>query len=338
MTSGNRRLLRHVQAFFQEYLSAHRGLSPNTIFAYRDTLKLYLGFLVQHLRKRITALGPGDLDVDGVLAFLEHVERERNNKAITRNLRLSALRTFFEYMSAQDPLHAGQYQKIVVLPNKRATRPLIEYLDVREVRSILDSINRKEAPGRRDYALLSFLYNTGARVQEACDARVGDVRLDAPPLVHVTGKGGKTRVVPLWSETADLLRGHMIELGIANELRAHLFTNARGGQLTRFGACYILKKRVVEASQGCPSLAARKISPHTIRHTTAMHLLQSGVDLFVIQSWLGHVNLSTTHAYVEIDLEMKRKALSACAPACSNSGLQEIIDKNKDIISWLNSL
>lgn len=338
MTSGNRQLLHYVQVFFQEHLSAHRGLSPNTIFAYRDTLKLYLGFLAQHQRKRITALEPGNLDVDGVLAFLEHGERERNNKTITRNLRLSALRTFFEYMSAQDPLHAGQYQKIVAIPTKKATRSLIEYLDVREVRAILDGISRKDALGRRDYALLSFLYNTGARVQEACDVRVGDVRLDALPLAHVTGKGGKTRVVPLWLETADLLRRHMIELGIMNEPQACLFPNARGAPLTRFGVCYILKKRVADASLVCPSLAVRKISPHTIRHTTAMHLLQSGVDLFVIQSWLGHVNLSTTHAYVEIDLEMKRKALSTCAPACSNSGLQEVIDKNRDVISWLDSL
>jgi len=331
-------LSHHVQAFFQEYLSAQRGLSPNTVFAYRDTMKLYLSFLAGHLGKRVTALSPDDLHVDTVIAFLEHIERTLDNKTATRNLRLSALRTFFEYLSAQDPLHSDQYRKIVAIPAKQAPKPLIQYLEVHEVKAILDAIDRKKAAGRRDYALLSFLYNTGARVQEACDIRVGDVRLDPLFSATITGKGGKTRIVPLWPETAELLKDYMEERGIINEPSTRIFVNVRGEPLTRFGIHHIFKTRTARASQRCPSLSGRKISPHVIRHTTAMHLLQSGVDLFIIQSWLGHVNLSTTHGYVEIDLEMKRKALSACAPMGGKGRLKTFISDNRDVISWLDSL
>lgn len=186
---------------------------------------------------------------------------------------------------------------------------------------------------------MSFLYNTGARVQEACDIHVGDVHLEQPFSACITGKGRKTRIVPLWAETAELLKDYTYERRIIDESSARVFVNARGEPLTRFGINYIFKTRTAKASQYCPSLSGRNISPHVIRHTTAMHLLQSGVDLFVIQSWLGHVNLSTTHGYVEIDLEMKHKALSACAPMDgTDDQLRTLINKNKDVISWLESL
>lgn len=331
-------LLHHVQAFFQEFLSAQRGLSPNTVFAYRDTMKLYLSFLARYLGRRVTAISPDDLRVDTVLAFLEHIERERGNKTVTRNLRLSALRTFFEYMSAQDPLRSEQYRKIVAIPAKQAPKPSIQYLEVHEMKAILDATDREKVSGRRDYALLFFLYNTGARVQELCDISVGDLRLDPSFSVSITGKGKKNRVVPLWPDTADILKDYMGERGITHDRSARLFVNARGDPITRFGVHYILKMAADRASKHCGSIASRKISPHVIRHTTAMHLLQSGVDLFVIQSWLGHINLSTTHGYIEIDLEMKRKALSACAPVGGKGRLKTFINNNSDVICWLDSL
>jgi site-specific recombinase XerD len=185
---------------------------------------------------------------------------------------------------------------------------------------------------------LSLLYNTGARAQEMCDLRVGDVRLESPPLVIITGKGRKKRAVPLWPDTAALLKTYMAERGLGGDPAQALFANARGGPLSRFGLRHIVSNRTSAAAGRCPSLAKKSVSPHTFRHTTAMHMLQSGVDLSVIKSWLGHVKLSTTHAYVEIDLEMKRKALSACAAIGSPESLRKFVDQNADVISWLESL
>ncbi len=213
----------------------------------------------------------------------------------------------------------------------------MEYLDVNEVKAVIDCINRNEASGRRDYVLLNFLYNTGARVQEACDLREEHVHFEPPPLVTITGKGQKTRQVPLWPETATLLKSYMAERLPSGDAE-NVFLNFRGYPLTRFGVRHIIRTRIAAAAEHCPSLKKKKVGPHTWRHTTAMHLLQSGVDLTVIKNWLGHVNLDTTHTYVEIDLEMKRKALSSCAPACKGNELKRLIKRNSDIICWLESL
>ncbi|MEW6586928.1 MAG: site-specific integrase [Nitrospirota bacterium] len=324
--------------FFQDYLRAHRGLSSNTVFAYRDAIKLYLIFLSKHARSHITKLSLDNLNVETVLAFLSDVEKTRRCTVTTRNLRLSALRTFFGYLVTQDTLHASQYQRVVSIPIKRSSHRMMEYLEVGEVRAIMDCIDRSEAIGRRDYALLNFLYNTGARVQEACDLCIEHVWFDSPPLVIITGKGRKTRQVPLWPETAKLLKSYIAERNASQNTLNNIFLNARGQPLTRFGIRYILQTRIAAATKHCPSLSKKKVSPHTFRHTTAMHLLQSGVELTVIKNWLGHVNLETTHAYVEIDLDMKRKALSSCAPACKIENLRHLIKRNDDIISWLESL
>jgi site-specific recombinase XerD len=232
----------------------------------------------------------------------------------------------------------GQYQKIISIPLKRAGKPLMGYLEVKEVKSILDAIDRETASGQRDYVLLKFLYNTGARVQEACDLSVSAFQLQEPYWVIITGKGRKMRLVPLWPETASLLKTYLTNRAILDKPDAKVFVNSRGESLTRFGIRYIIQTRITRAASQCPSLAAKKISPHTFRHTTAMHLLQSGVDLTVIKSWLGHVDLSTTHIYVEIDLEMKRKALSLCHPAEKSKELQQLIKQNHDVISWLKSV
>lgn len=328
-----------VQAFFQDYLAGQRGLSPNTILAYRDALKLFLAFLARSSGKPTAQLRLEDLKAERVLAFLEHVEQKRNNCTATRNLRLAALRTFFQYMISEDTVRSGQYQKIVAIPVKRNPRPVMGYLDIAEVQAILDSIDRSSAAGSRDYALFTFLYNTGARVQEAVDATVGAVRFSTPPIVTLTGKGSKSRIVPLWQTTATTLLGHLKQRGIEKQHDAHLFVNARGQPLTRFGVRHILRTRIASVATKRISLAGRRISPHSFRHSTAMHLLQSGVDLTVIQRWLGHVQLATTHAYVEIDLEMKRKALAACTPPVdADTGLRKILDRNRDVITWLERL
>lgn len=336
--NGSKLLTHYVQKFFQDYLKAHRGLSSNTILEYRDGVKLLLAFLSKHIQKHITKLSLDDLTAENVLSFLNDVEKTRHCSVATRNLRLSALRTFFGYLVTQDTFHAGQYQRVVSIPLKQSSHRMMEYLEVKEVKAVIDCIDRHEATGRRDYALLNFLYNTGARVQEACDLRIENIHFEPPPLVTITGKGRKTRQVPLWPETAALLKSYIAEHGSSKDPLNNVFLNARGQSLTRFGIRYIIGSRIAAAVEHCPSLSKKKVGPHTFRHTTAMHLLQSGVDLTVIKNWLGHVNLETTHTYVEIDLEMKRKALSSCAPVCKIENLQHLINQNNDIICWLESL
>lgn len=335
--NGPKELTHYVQKFFQDYLKAHRGLSSNTILGYRDAIKLFLSFLSKHTRSHTARLQLDDLSAKNVLSFLNDVEKTRQCSVATRNLRLSALRTFFGYLVTQDTLHAGQYQRVISIPIKQSSRRMMGYLEVREVKAVIDCIDQNRATGRRDYALLNFLYNTGARVQEACDLRIENIHLEPLPLVTITGKGRKTRQVPLWPETANLLKSYIAECGPSINPQNRVFLNARGQSLTRFGIRYIIRSRIAAAMKHCLSLARKKVGPHTFRHTTAMHLLQSGVDLTVIKNWLGHVNLDTTHAYVEIDLEMKRKALSSCAPVCSKN-LQYLIKQNNNIISWLESL
>lgn len=332
-------LLPLVQGFFQEYLAGQRGVSNNTVLAYRDALKLFLSFLVASTGKQATRLQLDDLQAEQVLAFLDDTEQKRKNRTATRNLRLTALRTFFHYLISEDTIRSGQYQKVVAIPLKRAPRSMMGYLDVSEVQAILGSIGRSSRSGRRDYAMFSFLYNTGARVQEAIDVKVGAIRFASPPIVTITGKGSKTRIVPLWQSTATLLLEHIKERGVDKQSDSRLFVNARGEPLTRFGVRHILRKRLAAATSTCTTIAGKRVSPHTVRHSTAMHLLQSGVDLTVIQRWLGHVQLATTHGYVEIDLEIKRKALAACAPPGEPAdGLQRLMDSNQDVIRWLESL
>lgn len=332
------KLLQYIQQFFQDYLAAHRGLSPNTIMAYRDALKLFLGFVAQWKNKSTTKLTLDDLTADVVLTFLKDIENTRNNSIGTRNLRLAALRTFFTYLSAQDPFRVGQYQRIIAIQSKRTSKHMVEYLEVHEVKAILNTIDQQTPSGERDYVMLNLLYNTGARVQEICDLRINSLRLGTPSLVTITGKGGKTRQVPLWSETVKLLENYLARRNLLNNPPAHLFLNSRGEPLGRFGIRHIIQKRVAAAISICPSLVNKKISPHMFRHTTAMHLLQAGVDLTVIKTWLGHVNLSTTHSYIEIDLEMKRKALAACGSVVESHNLKQLIRKNEDVIAWLETL
>lgn len=328
----NKQLLHDVQKFFQEYLRAHRGMSPNTVFAYRDVIKLFLLFLMKHTGRKAARLALDHLDADAVLAFLDDIEAQGRSVA-TRNLRLSALRTFFGYLAVQDPLRAAQYQRVIAIPQKQWSRPLMGYLEAQEVNAMLESIDQAKPLGKRDYTLISLLYNTGARVQEICDLK-GEAVMQSPPLVVVTGKGKKTRQVPLWPETASLLADYLK----GRDPREKVFLNARGVPLTRLGIYDLIKRRAKAAAGRCPSLAKKKVSPHTFRHATAMCLLRSGAELNVIKSWLGHVHVATTHAYIEIDLEMKRKALAQCTPPTDGTKFSKLIRKNEDIIRWLDSL
>jgi len=331
-------LFRYVQNFFQDHLGARRGLSPNTILAYRDTLKLCLKSIADQYTKSTTALSLDDLNAKAILSFLDHIESGRKNNAVTRNQRLAGLRTFFRYLAGEDPSRAGQYQAVTMIPLKRAPKPMMEYLDIGEVDAILKCIDRTSALGRRDYLLLSLLYNTGARVQEIVDLRVDSLRLAAPAVVTIIGKGRKKRAVPLWEETTELLRQHIAENKLDLKPESPLFENRHREPLGRFGVRHMIRARIRASWKSCPTLAQKRISPHTFRHTTAMHLLQAGVDLATIQSWLGHVDISTTHEYVEIDMEMKRKALSKCGPISTPDELRKVAARHQDVISWLEKM
>ena len=333
------KLMLFTQAFFQEYLVVHRGLSQNTIMAYRDALKLFFSIESTRQDKFSINLTLEDLNAESVLVFLSQIENDRKNSIVTRNLRLAALKTFCLYLSTKDILRISEYQKIMAIPLKRAPRKVVDYLEVNEIKLILESIDRTEFNGQRDYVLLNLLYNTGARVQEICDLKVNSISFGHVPVITIVGKGKKTRHVPIWPETAKLLQNYLEVAQLVNRPdNTNLFSNSQGGPLGRHGVRYIIKQRCSAAENSCQSLKKKNIGPHTFRHTTAMHFLQAGVDLSIIKSWLGHVNLATTHGYVEIDMEMKRKALAACSSVNKSSSLKKLLDKNKDILLWLDSI
>lgn len=294
-----------LQRFFAEHLLTQRRVSPQTIAAYRDTFRLLLRFLSGHLRCSVDQLSLTAISAENVLAFLDHLESERGNTIRTRNARLAAVRSFVRFVLAQvGPEFLPTGQRVLAVPMKRFNRPLLGCLSREEVRAILDALDGVSWNSRRDRLFFTLMYNTGARVSELTTLRLADLMGDA---VRLHGKGRKDRAVPLWSQTRRLLR-HWIR---ANRLQPeqYLFTNRYGTPLTRAGANFRLRVAVRRALAVCPSLAQRRISPHTLRHTTAFHLLQSGVALEVIALWLGHESPVTTHNYIEADLKMKADVL-----------------------------
>jgi site-specific recombinase XerD len=299
----------HLQYFLMDYLPRQRNASPHTVHAYRDSLKLLLIHVADVRKTNVADLSLEHIDRDVVLSFLEAIEKKRGNGPTTRNLRLTAIRSFFRAVAQDAPEHIQQAQRLLSIPQKRTTTRVLDYLTVPEVEAILKQPSPRTWAGRRDNALLRFLYNTGARVQEALNVCAKDIRVEQPSHVLILGKGRKERLCPLWPQTVDAVQRTLRDRGDDGDGAARLFTNRQGVPLTRYGVRYILAKYVLLASHGCPSLRGKNIHPHTTRHTTAMHLLQSGVDLNTIRCWLGHVDLATTNRYVEVDLEMKRRAL-----------------------------
>jgi integrase/recombinase XerD len=297
-----------VQGFFCQRLIQQQNASTRTVSSYRDTFRLLLGFLEHQRKKPPVAVTLADLDAPTVASFLDHLEKTRHNGIRTRNARFAAIRSFLKYAASQDPESLPIVQRVLALPMKPFARPALTFLSRDEVAALLKAPDGSTWSGRRDRVLFALLYNTGARVSEAITLRRVDVSLDGSRSVQLTGKGRKQRTVPLWKNTVDRLRDWMALLSPAQETL--LFTNRGGGQLSRSG----VEKRLVEAIQvataDCPTLQGKRISPHTLRHTTAMHLLQSGVDITVIALWLGHESTETTHQYVEANLAMKEEALS----------------------------
>jgi len=331
-------IARFVQRFFQNYLAAQRGLSPNTILSYRDSLKLFLLFVSQRVEKTVDKLTLEDFDENLAVAFLDDLEKSRGNSIQTRNNRLQALRSFFRYVATQEPTFLESCRQICTIPNKRTEHTTVEYLEDKEVTAVLDSVDLDSPNGLRDYALLMFLYNTGARVQEVVDLEIHDLRLETPYQVKLTGKGRKQRACPLWPETVTAVQNYLNNRQPDASEVSSVFLNANAKPITRFGIRYIVRRCAATASQVCSSMKSKKISPHTFRHTTAMHMLQSGNDISTIKAWLGHADINTTHGYVEIDMNMKRKALEACqAPKVKTAKHLPKWEK-PGVLAWLDQL
>lgn len=329
---------RLVQGFFQQYLAAQRGLSPNTILSYRDALKLFLCFASQRLGKPVEKLILEDLDEKLALDFLEDLQASRSNCASSRNSRLAALRSFFRYVASQEPLALARCQRICAIPIKRTEHKTIEYLEDNETGAVLESVDRNSRKGIRDYALLLLLYNTGARVQEIVDLNIADLRLQTPFQVKLTGKGKKERLCPLWPESVAAIESYFSLWHPDASKESPVFVNSLGRRITRFGIRYLVRQHAARTAPVCPSVKSKKVSPHTFRHTTAMHLLQSGNDISVVKSWLGHVDVNTTHGYVEIDMKMKRKALEACEPPLVKTAKGRPEWMKPSILQWLDQL
>jgi integrase/recombinase XerD len=296
-----------VQDFFLRRLVARRGASARTVESYRDAFELLLGFAEQHTGKSPSALNLADLDAPLVLDFLDHLETERGNSARTRNARLAAIHSFMRYAALRDPASLPVTARVLAIPAKRFDRPVLGYLSREQITAILAAPDRRTWTGRRDQVLLATACNTGARVSELTALRVRDVLLDRQTAVHLHGKGRKQRVIPLWKTTAAQLRAWLDQ--IDSSPGAPVFPNQAGAPLTRSGIRDRLDRAVAAAAQTCPSLRGQHITPHTLRHSTAMHLLQSGTDLAVIALWLGHESPATTHQYLEADLAAKEAVL-----------------------------
>jgi site-specific recombinase XerD len=325
-----------IQAFFRRYLIAIRGVSPHTLHAYRDAIRGLLKFAAARHQCSVVELALEHIRRNTVLEFLDHLELQRGNAAVTRNARLAAIHSLYRFMAAEDPAALCVCQQVVAIPSKRTPARPVTCLPRTDVEHLLTTIDRSSALGRRDVALLHFLYNTGARAQETVDVRLPAVRFDIPAQVRLFGKGRKERLCPLWPETIELLRAMLKDRNVRLEDDVPLFLNAAGRRLTRFGLRHIVQTRVAAASTSRPTLAKTRISPHSFRHATALHLLQSGVELNVVRSWLGHASIETTHAYIEIDIEMKRAAIEACQPPGIRS--PPPIWRDPDLLTWLEAL
>lgn len=302
----------HLQVFFANYLTQQKRLSPQTIASCRDTFRLLLTFLRDRSGIDPSALRIAEMDAPAILSFLDYLEEGRGNSVRSRNIRLSAIRSFFRLVALRDPESIGVATRVMAIPNKRGDKKLIGYLTRPEIQALLAAPDRSKWAGRRDHALLLSLYNSGARVSEIIALKHDEVRFGASTFMQLTGKGRKERTIPLWPETAQVLKSWFCELGEQTNHTA--FPNARGKPLSRHGVDYLLTKAVQLATDACPSLATKTISPHVVRHTTAMHLLQAGVDIATIALWLGHESIETTHMYLEADLAMKEKALGKLDP------------------------
>jgi site-specific recombinase XerD len=324
-----------LRAFFYEWMVEQRNASVHTIRSYRDTWRLFLRFVAQHRRRTVAQLTLGELTASEVSAFLQYLERERHDSIGTRNCRLAALRSFFSFVAGREPAMAAQCAEVMHIPTKRAPIHAPCYLDPSEVEAILAQPDRSTLEGQRDHALLSFLYNSGAGIQEALNVHPQAIRFDTPAYVRLYGKGRKERFCPLWSETVSLLRSLLQRRPRHDD--EPVFVNRYGVPLGASGVRFKLAKYVKQAAKIVPSLTSKHVTPHSFRHATAVHLVAAGVDITVIRSWLGHVSLDTTNHYAQANLDTKRKALE-CLEASSKTSRPPRWKRDASVLAWLDTL
>jgi integrase/recombinase XerD len=301
-----------VRRFLLDYLVTECNLARNTQRSYRDTLSLLLPFAARQITKKVDQISVIDVSADVIRLFLQHLEDARKCGIATRNQRLAAIHSLARFIGLRSPEHVVWSGQIRAIPPKRTPRSTITYLEKSEMDALLNAPNQSTEQGRRDHALLLFLYNTGARADEAAQIKILDLALAHSSrdhsLVQIYGKGKKIRRCPLWPQTV----GELSPLIARRPPVDHVFLNRYGEPITRFGIHTMIERYVRKTLPAVPSLAVKRVSPHTIRHTTATHLLRAGVDINTIRAWLGHVSVNTTNVYAEVDMEMKAKALATC--------------------------
>jgi site-specific recombinase XerD len=324
-----------LRAFFCEWMVEQRNASAHTIRSYRDTWRLFLRFVADQRGRPVAKLMFADLTATQVAAFLLHAEEERHDTIGTRNCRLAALHSFYGFVAGREPVLAAQCTAVLRIPSKRAPIHAPVYLDPDEVAAILAQPDRSTLEGQRDHALLSFLYNTGARIQEALDLKPQAIHFDAPAFVRLYGKGRKERLCPLWPEMTALLKALLKRQPRADD--EPIFVNRYGAPLGASGVRFKLAQCVRAAAKTTPSLATKKVTPHSFRHSTAVHLVAAGVDITVIRSWLGHVSLDTTNHYAQANLETKRKALERLEVS-ANLAKPPRWKRDASVMAWLDTL
>lgn len=324
-----------LHSFFHDRLGQQRNLSHHTVMSYRDTWRLLLRFVGERSRKPVASVTLSDLDANAVLAFLQNLEEVRKVCIGTRNCRLAAIRAFFNFVAECEPTLVAQCSEVVRIPIKRTSRPAMCYLEEDEIIGILKQPDRSTAEGQRDHVLLSFLYNTGARIQETLDVSPGAIRFESPAQVRLVGKGRKERICPLWPETVGLIKALLRRKPRADN--EPIFVNCYGKPLGAAGVRFKLDQYVQAAAQSVPSLRKKNVSPHVFRHSAGVMLVAAGVDITVIRSWLGHASLDTTNHYARANLETKRRALEQVDSA-SRPGKPPRWKKNPELLAWLDSL
>ncbi|MHC4334280.1 MAG: site-specific integrase [Planctomycetota bacterium] len=319
--------------FFSQRLMQQRHASPHTISSYRDTFRLLLQFANVQLGKEPSRLAWDDLDAVLISRFLDHLQEQRGIGARSRNLRLTAIRSFFSYAAFELPERAEHIQRVLAIPGKRYPHKQVPYLSRQEVDALLAAPDHNTWSGRRDHAWLLLAVQTGLRVSELTGLKREDMHLGTGAYVHVLGKGRKERCIPLTKQTTEVLQAWLQDPTLGE---GHmLFPNRRGGRLSNDGLQYLLAKYVTTASAVCPSLRSMRVSPHVLRHTAAMELLQAGVDTTVIALWLGHESVETTHIYVEADLAMKQKVLAKTTP---HEGCPGVYKPDDALLAFLKAL
>ena len=330
-----------LYSFFEDHLKTQKGLRQASIKSYRDAMILFLNFIAKTTHRKISRLRLTDLTCEQTISFLKYLEEQRGNQIATRNQRLAALHTFFEYAAGRTPEILIEAQRVAAIPFKRTPPPETHFLERDDMEDLFASLPTAGHSALRNRILLLFLYNTGARVQEVAELRVDNLDLGPPAKVRLHGKGDKWRVCPLWAETASLLKMLLEKRGTTTTPQQPVFTSPQGRALTRFGIYKIVRRLTQSVDKRKINGKKMVVSPHVLRHTTAVHLLEAGVEVNVIRSWLGHVSLDTTNRYAEISLRAKENALQLCEPPVTSSEASHrkpVWRDDKKLLKWLEEL